>query len=114
MKQCKVERSLELSMNGRWQDASQTLFAVDTTLTANTELKSSRLVTEIGRVCNWRKFQVNVGKSKVMELNGEVLKKLKSFNYLGATIVANGKAKSDVSDRVNERLKLFLCMKKYS
>ena len=42
------------------------LFADDAALVADSEEKLCRLVSEFGRVCERRKFRVNVGKSKVM------------------------------------------------
>ena len=45
---------------------SQLLFADDTALTADSEEKLCRLVTEFSRVCDRRKLRVNVGKSKVI------------------------------------------------
>ena len=44
---------------------NQLLFADDTALVADSEVNLCRLI-EFGRVCERRKFRVNVGKSKVM------------------------------------------------
>ena len=70
------------------------IFADDTALVADSE-KLCRLVSEFGRVCERRKFRVNVGKSKVMRcsrygngdrmraiLNGEPLEEVDCFKYL--------------------------------
>ena len=54
-----------LSANGGRFETNQLLFADDTALVADSE-KFCRLVSEFGRVCERRKFRVNVGKSKVM------------------------------------------------
>ena len=69
---------------------------------------------EFGRVCEKRKLQVNVGKSKVVRcprneddarlnvmLNGEALE-VDQFKYLGSVIAANGGVEADVHHRVNE------------
>ena len=55
-----------LSANGGGFEINQLLFADDTTQVADPEEKLCRLVSEFGRVCERRKFRVNVGKSKVM------------------------------------------------
>ena len=70
---------------------NELLFADDTALVADSE-KLCRLVSEFDRVCERRKFRVNVGKSKVMRcsrygngdrmhaiLNGEPLKEVDCF-----------------------------------
>ena len=59
----------------------------------------SHHVSEFGRVCEGRKFKVNVGKSKVMRcsrygngdrmhviLNGEPLEEVDCFKYLGSQV----------------------------
>ena len=86
-----------LSANGGLFEINQLLFADDTALVADSEEKLCRLVSEFGRVCERRKFRVNVGKSKVMRcsrysngdlmhviLNGEPLEELDCFKYLGS------------------------------
>ena len=55
-----------LSANGGRFEINQMLFADDTALVAESEYKLCRLVSEFGRVCERRKWKVNVGKSKVM------------------------------------------------
>ena len=55
-----------LSANGGRFESNQLLFADDTALVADSEEKLRRLVSEFGKVCERRKFRVNVGKSKVM------------------------------------------------
>ena len=45
---------------------NQLLFADNTALVADSEEKLCRLASEFDRVCERRKFRVNVGKSKVM------------------------------------------------
>ena len=54
-----------LRANGSsWQVwINQLLFADDTALVADSEEKLCRLVSEFGRVCDRRKFRVNVDKS---------------------------------------------------
>ena len=81
-----------LSVNGGRFEKNQLLFADDTALVADSEEKLCRLVSEFGRVCERRKFRVNVGKSKVMRcsrygngdqmhviLNGERLEEVDCF-----------------------------------
>ena len=55
-----------LSASGGRFEINQLLFADNTALVADSEEKLCRLVSEFGRVCERRKFRVNVGKSKVM------------------------------------------------
>ena len=60
---------------------------------ADSEEKLSRLVSELGSVCERRRLRVNVGKSKVIRyvnvgrmnvrLNGEPLEEVDYFQYLG-------------------------------
>ena len=91
-----------MSANGGRFEISQLLFADDTALyiVADSEEKLCTLVSEVGRVCDRRKWRVNEGKSKVMRcsrygnegrmhvtLNGEPLEEVDSFKYLG---VASG------------------------
>ena len=52
-------------MNSGRFEINQLLFA-DTALVADSEEKLCGLVSEFGRVCERRKFRVNVGKTKVM------------------------------------------------
>ena len=54
-----------LSANAGRFEINQLLFADDTALVADSELKLCRLVSEFGRVCERRKLRVNEGKSKV-------------------------------------------------
>ena len=81
-----------LSANGGRFEISQLLFADDISLVADSEEKLGRLVSEFFRVCERRKFRVNVGKSKVMRcyrygngdrmhviLNGEPLEEVDCF-----------------------------------
>ena len=91
-------RGLKL-VNGNdneWE-LNQLLVADDTVVVADSERKLCQLVTEFGRVCERRKLQVNVGKSKVMRctrnedgarmnvmLNGEALEEVDQFKYLGS------------------------------
>ena len=69
-------------------------------------------MTEFGRVCERRKLQINVGKSKVMRctrnldgarlnimLNGEALEEVDQFKYLGSVIAANGGVEADVNHK---------------
>ena len=86
--------------------------------------KLSQLVTEFGRVCERKKLQVNVGKSKVMRcarnedgarlnamLNGEALDEVDQFKYLGSVIAADGGVEADVRHRVNEGCKVLRALK---
>ena len=57
---------LLLCSNGGRFEINQLLFADHTALVADSEEKLCRLVSKFGRVCERRKFRVNVGKSKVM------------------------------------------------
>ena len=104
-----------VSAGGREWKLNQLLFADDTALVADSEVKLRRLVEEFGRVCQRRSLKVNVGKSKVMKcsreaggghldirLNGEPLEKVDSFKYLGSVIAADGKVETEVKVRVNE------------
>ena len=52
-----------LSANGGRFEINHLLFADDTALVADSEEKLCRLVSEFGRVCERRKFRVNVGRS---------------------------------------------------
>ena len=95
-------KGLELpNVNGGRFEINQLLFAEDTALVANSE-KLCRLVSEFGRACKRRKLRVNVGKSKVLRcsrygnggqmqaiLNGELLKKVDCFKYLGLQVAAD-------------------------
>ena len=82
-------------------------------------------MTEFGRVCERRKLQVNVGKSKVMRctrnevgarmnvmLNREALEEVDQFKYLGSVIAANGGVEADVRHRVNEGCKALGALKR--
>ena len=55
-----------LSANGGRFEINQLLFSDHTALVADSEEKLCRLVSEFDRVCERRKFRVNVGKSKVI------------------------------------------------
>ena len=68
-----------------------------------------------GRVCERRKFRVNVGKSKVIRcsrygnggrlhvrLNGETLEEVDCFKYQGLQESADGGCERDVGHRMNE------------
>ena len=52
-----------LSANAGRFEINQLLFADDTALVADSNETLCRLVGEFGRVCERRKFRVNVGKS---------------------------------------------------
>ena len=69
----------------------------------DTEEKLCRLVSEFGRVCEGKKFRVNVGKSKVircsryvnggrmsMILKDEPLEEVDCFKYLRSQVAADG------------------------
>ena len=81
----------------------------------HSEEKLCRLVSEFGRVCERRKLRVNVGKHKVMRcsrygnwdrmrviLNGERLKEVACFKYMGSQVAADGGCERDVVHRMNE------------
>ena len=101
---------LELpSANGGRFEINQLLFADDTALMADTEEKLCILVSEFGRICERSKLRVNVCKSKVIRcsrygnggrmhviLNGEPLKEVLCFNYLGSQVAADGGCERDV------------------
>ena len=68
------------------------------------------------RVCERRKLRVNVGKSKVIRcsrcgngdrmhviLNGEPLKEVDCFKYMGLQVAADGGCERDVAHVQNER-----------
>ena len=84
-----------------------------------TERKLCQLVTEFGRVCERRKLQVNVGKSKVMRCTRNedgarlnvMLKEVDQFKYLGSVVAANGGVEADVRHRVNEGCKVLSALK---
>ena len=93
-----------LSANGGGIELNQRLFADDTAL-----------VAKIGRVCERRKFRVNVGKSKITRcsrygkggrmhviLNGEPLEEVDCFKHLGSQVAADGGCERDVAHRMNE------------
>ena len=103
------------SANGGRFEINQLLFADDRALVADSEEKLCRVVREFGRVCERRKLRVNVGKSKVMRcsrygngvrmhviLNGEPLKEVDCFRYLGSQVAADGRCERDVVHRINE------------
>ena len=105
-----------LSANGGRFEMNQPLFADDTALVADSEEKLCRLVSEFGRVNERRKLRVNVGKRKVMRcsrygnggrmhviLNGEPLKEVDCFKYLGSQVAADGGCERDFLHRMNER-----------
>ena len=98
-----------LSANSGRFEINQLLFADDTALVADSE-KLCRLVSEFSRVCERRKFRVNVGKSKVVRcsrygnggqmhaiLNGELLEEVDCFKYLGSQVAAAGRCERDVA-----------------
>ena len=82
---------------------------------ADSEEKLCRLVCEFGRVCERRMLSVNVGESKDMRcskygngdqmhviLDGEPLKEVDWFKYLGLRVAADGGCERDVVHRMNE------------
>ena len=62
---------------------------------ADSEEKLCRLVSEFGRVCERRKFSVNVGKSKVIRCS-------RCIKQLGSQVAADGGCERDVVQRMNE------------
>ena len=125
MFKCFLGRGLKLvDRNDNESELNQLLFADDAVVVADSERKLCQLVTEFGRVCERRKLRVNVGKSKVMRcsrnedgarlnatLNGEALKEIDRFKYLGSVITANGGVEADVHHRVNEECKVLNALK---
>ena len=109
-------KGLELSsVNGGRFEINQLLFADDTALVADSEVKLCRLVSEFGSACERRKLRVNVGKSKVMRcsrygnggrmyirLNGEPLEEVHCFKYLGSQVAADGGFEREVIHTPNE------------
>ena len=70
-----LEKGLKLLLaNVRRFETNQLLFADDTALVADSEEKLCRLVSEFGRVCERRKSRVDVGKSKLMNARGMVMR----------------------------------------
>ena len=121
-----LDRGLKLAdgNDNEWK-LNQLLFADDTVVVADSERKLCKLVTEFGRVCERRKLQVNVGKSKVVRctrnedgarlnvmLNGEALEEVDQFKYLGSVIAASGGVETDVHHRVNEGWKVLGALKR--
>ena len=76
----------------------QLLFADDTVLIADSKKKLERLVEEFRRVCKRRKLKVNLTKSKVMNImmDGQVLKEVAVFKYLGSLVMAEGGVEAHV------------------
>ena len=118
-------KALELlSVNGGRFEINQLLFAEDTALVAESQEKWCRLVSEFGRVCEIRKLKVNVGKSKVLRcsrygngnrmhviLNGEPLKEVDCFKYLGSQVAADGGCERDVVHGMNEGYRAWGALK---
>ena len=109
--------------DNEWE-LNQLLFADDAVVVADSERKLCQLVTEFGRVCERRKLRMNVGKSKIMRctrnedgarlnvmLNGEALKEVDQFKYLGSVIAANGGVEAEVRQRVNKGCKVLGALK---
>ena len=109
--------------DNEWE-LNQLLFVDDTVVVADGERKLYLFVTEFWGVCERRKLQVNVGKSKVMRctrneggarlnvmLNGEALAEVDQFKYLGSVIAANGGSRCTVRHRVNEGCKVLGALK---
>ena len=82
---------------------------------ADSEEKLCRLVIVFGRICERRKFRVNVGKSKVVrcsrcgnggrmhaKLNGKPLEEMHCFKYLCSQVAADGVCERYVVNRMNE------------
>ena len=91
---------------------------------ADSEEKFFRLVSEFGRVCERRKFRVNVGKRKVIRcsrygnggrmhviLNGEPLEEVDCFKCLGSQVGADGGCERDVVHRMNEGYRAWGALK---
>ena len=102
-----------LSANGGRFEINQLLFADDTALAADSEMKLCSLVCEFGRVCERRTLRVNVGKSKVMRslwygnggrmhviLNSEPLDEVYCFKHQWSQVAADGGCERDVVHRM--------------
>ena len=102
-----------LGENGGRFEINQLLFADDTALVVDSEENFCGLVSESGRVCERRKFRVNVGKSKVMRcsrygnggqmhviLKGEPLEEVDCVKYLGSQVATDGGCERDVVHRM--------------
>ena len=81
-------------------------------------------MNEFGRECERRKLRVNVGKSKVMRcsrygngdrmhaiLNGEPLKEVDCFKYLGSQGASDGGCERDMVRRMNEGYRAWGALK---
>ena len=81
-------------------------------------------MSEFGRVCERRKFRVNVGKSKVMRcsrfgnggrmhviVSGEPLEEVDCFKHLGSQVAADGGCERDVVHRMNEGYRAWGALK---
>ena len=120
-----LEKELELlNANGGRFEINRLLFADDTALVADSDEKLCRLVSEFGRVCERRKFRVNVGKSKVIKcsrygnggrmhviLNGKPLEEVDCFKYLGSQVAADGGCEKNVVHRMNEGYRAWGALK---
>ena len=113
------------SANGGRFEINQLLFADDTALVADLEKKLCRLASEFGRVCERRKFKVNVDKSKVMRcsrygnggrmhviLNGEPLDEVESFKYRRSLVAVGGGCERVVVHRMNEGYRAWGTLKR--
>ena len=113
-----------LSANGGRFEINQLLLPDDTALVTDSEEKLCRLVSEFGRVCEMRKLRVNAGKSKVMRcsgysngermnvlLNGEPLKEVDCFKYLGSQVAADRGCERHVVHRMNEGFRAWGALK---
>ena len=82
------------------------------------------MVSEFGRVCERKKLNVTVGKSKVMRcsrygngdpmhviLNGEPLEEADCFKYLGSQVAADGGCERGVVHRMNEGYRAWGALK---
>ena len=101
--------------DGREWNLNQLLFADDTALVADSEVRLRQLVEEFGRVCSRRKLRVNESKSKVMRctrridgrrinvaLNGKLLEEVECFKYLGSHVAGDGGVEEEVKFRMKE------------
>ena len=120
-----LQRGVRLiSDAGMEWEVNQLLFADDTALVADSEVKLQRLVEEFGRVCKNRRLKVNIDKSKVLRcskegeignmdvrLNGENLEEVQCFRYLGVDVTADGLMETEILHRTGEGAKMLGAMR---
>ena len=108
-----------VSANEEVYEVCQLLFADDTVLVADSREKLQSLVNAFGVVCERRKLNVNVSKSKVMwcnregrqglhiSLNGKRLEEVNCFRYLGVDVKSDGRSEVEVAHRMEKGMQVF-------